>query len=77
LQQAKALILRQLPLAQASEDDMGGALLARAQLGLPLDEASRAAKRYYALTADEVRAAFAKWVRPDAFVQVVRGPNPQ
>lgn len=77
LQQAKALILRQLPLTQSSEDDLGRALIARAQLGLPLDEASRAAKRYYALTADEVRAAFAKWIRPDSFVQVVRGPAPQ
>ena len=77
LQQAKALVLRQLPLTQSSEDDLGRALIARAQLGLPLDEASRAAKRYYALTADEVRAAFAKWIRPDSFVQVVRGPAPQ
>ena len=77
LQQAKALILRQLPLAESSEDDVAGALLARARLNLPLDEASRAAKIYFALTADEVRAAFAKWIRPDAFVQVVRGPLPQ
>ena len=77
LQQAKALLLRQLPLAQSSEDDVAGALLARAQLGLPLDEATRAAKKYYALTADDIRAAFAKWIRPDAFVQVVRGPTPQ
>jgi zinc protease len=77
LQQAKALLLRQLPLAESSEDDVAGALLARAQLNLPLDEASRAAKKYFALTADDVRAAFAKWIRPDAFVQVVRGPLPQ
>lgn len=77
LQQAKALLLRQLPLAESSEDDVAGALLARAQLSLPLDEASRAAKKYFALTADDVRAAFAKWIRPDAFVQVVRGPLPQ
>jgi zinc protease len=77
LQQAKALILRQLPLTESSQDDLGRALVARAQLGLPLDEASRAAKRYYALTADDVRAAFTKWIRPDAFVQVVRGPAAQ
>jgi zinc protease len=77
LQQAKALLLRQLALTQSSEEDLGRALVSRAQLGLPLDEASHAAKRYYALTADEVRAAFAKWLRPDAFVQVVRGPATQ
>ncbi len=29
------------------------------------------------MTADEVRAAFGKWIRPDDFVQVVRGPAPQ
>jgi hypothetical protein len=49
-------------------------LAARAQMGLPLDEAARAAARYLALTADEVRAAFAKSINPDRFVQVVRGP---
>jgi zinc protease len=77
LQQAKALVLRQLTLAESSEDAVAGALLARAQLGLPLDEASRGAKRYFALTADEVRLAFQKWIRPNGFVQVVRGPAPQ
>ena len=74
LQQAKALLLRQLPLGESSEDDVGRALLSRAQMNLPLDEASRAAKRYFSLTADDIRAAFAKWIRPDDFVQVVRGP---
>ena len=57
-----------------SEDAIAGLLLARAQIGLPLDESRRMGQRYYDLTADEVRAAFAKWVRPQDFVQVVRGP---
>jgi zinc protease len=74
LQQAKALVLRQLPLGESSEDAVAGALLTRAQLNLPLDEAARAAKRYITLSADDVRLAFAKWIRPDGFVQVVRGP---
>lgn len=77
LQQAKALLLRQIPLAESSEDGVGGGLLARAQLGLPLDEPLRAAKLYYSMTADQVRAAFEKWVRPDGFVQVIRGPAPE
>jgi zinc protease len=77
LQQAKALLLRQLPLGESSEDSVANALVGRAQIGLPLDEPDRAAKRYYAITADEVRAAFGKWIRPDDFVQVVRGPAPQ
>jgi len=77
LQQAKALVLRQLPLGESSEDAVAGGLLARAQMNLPLDEAARAAKRYISMSADEVRVAFAKWIRPDGFVQVVRGPAPQ
>lgn len=77
LQQAKALLLRQIPLAESSEDAVAAGLLARAQIDLPLDEPIRAAKRYFAMSADEVRAAFARWVRPQDFVQVVRGPVPQ
>jgi zinc protease len=77
LQQAKALLLRQLPLRASSEDDLAGSLLGYAEMSLPLDELNRAASRYSSLSADEVRAAFAKWVRPGAFVQVVRGPAPQ
>jgi zinc protease len=77
LQQAKALLLRQLSLRAASEDDLAGSLLGFAGMGLPLDELNRAASRYAALTAAEVRAAFAKWIRPETFVQVVRGPTPQ
>ena len=75
LHQAKALLLRQMPLPQSSEDAIAGLLLARAQLGLPLDESVHMAQRYFDLTADEVRAAFAKWIRPDGFVEVVRGPQ--
>jgi zinc protease len=77
LQQAKALVLRQLPLGESSVDGVANALVARAQIGLPIDEPDRAAKRFNALTADEVRAAFSKWIRPNDFVQVVRGPAPQ
>ncbi len=77
LHQAKALLLRQIPLSEASEEAVAMGLLGRAQIGLPLDEPILAAKRYYELDADQVRAAFAKLLRPDAFVQVVRGPAPQ
>ena len=77
LQQAKALILRQIPLAESSEDAVAGGFIARARIGLPLDEPFHAATKYFAMSADEVRAAFAKWVKPSDFVQVVRGPAPQ
>ena len=77
LQQAKALILRQIPLAEASEDAVAGGFIARARIGMPLDEPFKAAVKYFAMTADEVRAAFAKRVKPSDLVQVVRGPAPQ
>ena len=77
LLQAKALLLRQIPLAEGSEESVARGLLGRARLGLPLDEPVRAARRYDALTAAQVRAAFAKWIRPEDFVQVVQGPPPK
>ena len=51
--------------------------MARALIGLPLDEPMRAAQRYYDITAGEIRAAFEKWIHPETFVQVVRGPAPK
>jgi zinc protease len=77
LQQAKALLLRQIPLGESSEEAVAGGILARAVIGLPLDEPIKAAKHYAELNADQVKAAFQKYVRPDDFVQVVRGPAPQ
>ncbi len=76
LQQAKALLLRQLPLRESSEETVAGGLLARARIGLPLDEPNRAARRYFDLTAEQVRAAFQTWIQPNGFVEVIRGPAP-
>ena len=77
LRQAKALLLRRLPLSEASMASIAGGLLARAVDGLPLDEPTRAAERHLALTAEDVKAAFTKWVRPQDFVQVTEGPSPR
>ena len=77
LQQAKALLLRQIPLAESSETSVASGLLARAVIGLPLDEPVRGAQLYFSMSADQVKAAFAKWIRPEEFVQIVRGPAPQ
>jgi zinc protease len=77
LQQAKALLLRQIPLAESSVNGVAAGWLARAEIGLPLDEPSRGAAIYISMTAPQVKAAFAKWIRPDEFVQIVRGPAPQ
>jgi zinc protease len=77
LRQAKTLLLRQIPLSTASEESVASGLLARAVIGLPLDEPVRSAQIYMKLTADDVEKAFAKQLRTDNLVQVVRGPAPQ
>ena len=77
LQQAKALLLRQIPLAESSEARIAAGLSARAVIGLPLEEPILAAQRYYQMSAEQVRAAFAKWVRPNDLVEVVQGPSPK
>ena len=77
MEEAKALLLREIPLAESSVDAIAGGMLSRAIIGLPLDEPIRAARRYVALTPEDVRAAFAKWIRPDDLVQVTQGPAPQ
>ena len=76
LQQAKAILLRQLPFAESSEDSVASGLSTLALSDLPLDEAHRGAEIYAGLTAAQIRAAFAKYVRPESFVQVVQGPTP-
>ncbi len=76
LQQAKAILLRQLPLGEASVDGVAAALLARASAGLPLDEGHRAATIFAGLAASDIRRAFATYIRPNGFVQVVQGPTP-
>jgi zinc protease len=77
LRQAKALLLRQVPLSEASVNSLAGGWLARSSIGLPLDEPRIAAQRYSELNAEQVKAAFQKWLRPDDLVQVTEGPNPQ
>ena len=65
------------PLAESSFDYVGKGWLARAALGLPLDERIRAANIYVKLSAGDVKAAFAKWIRPADLVQITQGPPPQ
>ena len=77
LHQAKALLLRQIPLGESSEEAVAGGMLARAEIGLPLDEPLRAAKTYIALDAATVKAAFARQITTGNLVQVVRGPAPK
>ena len=77
LHQAKVLVLRKIPLSEASFDAIAGGWLSRTELNLPLDEPVRAAHLYIDMTADHVRAAFNKWIRPEDFVQVSQGPAPK
>lgn len=77
MQQAVAMLLREIPLGQSSESSIAAGLLARSVMGLPLDEPIHAAEKYKALSAEQVQAAFSKWILTNDLVQVVEGPTPQ
>jgi zinc protease len=77
LQQAKAQWLREIPLSESSTGNIAASLLAFATHDLPLDEPIRAARLCLALTAEDVQAAFAKWLHPENLVQATQGPDPK
>jgi zinc protease len=77
LHDAKGKTLRMLALGQSSFGSIGGELLGDAMAGKPLDSASIAARKYMAMTAPEIQAAFKRYVRPDDFVTAVKGPAPK
>jgi len=76
MQLARALLIRAIPLAESSEDDIASGLLRRSLQDLPLDEPLRAASRYMVMTPREVQAAFAKYLRVGDLAQIVQGPPP-
>jgi len=76
LLRSKALMLRQIPLSEASVDEIARGIISRDDLGLPLDEPTIAAQRYIALTPQDVQNVFKKWLRPADFVRVSQGPTP-
>ncbi|MDB6158703.1 MAG: peptidase domain protein [Gammaproteobacteria bacterium] len=73
----KAMLIRQIPLGESSVDEIAHGLVGRADVGLPLDEPTVAARRYVELGGNDVQAAFAKWMRPDELVRVTQGPPPK
>ncbi len=75
LHQAKALLLRQIPLSESSVERIAQGWLYRSLHDLPLDEPTLAAHHYLQLTAPEVQAAWSKWLRPEDLVQVTLGPS--
>lgn len=76
LHQAKTLLLRNILLTRTSTNSIASQLLSLTKSGLPLDEPDKAARHYRAITEDQVKKAFARWLRLSDFVQVTRGPAP-
>jgi zinc protease len=60
LRQAKAILLRDIPLSESSVDSVAAALISRTPEDLPLDEPILASRRHFRLTAADVKAAFTK-----------------
>jgi zinc protease len=73
LLQARRLLLSAIPLDESSEREIAKGLLSRSTDDLPLDEPLRAAERYLRLDAEDVKAAFGRWVEPDRLTEVVLG----
>ncbi|MBV9269759.1 MAG: insulinase family protein [Candidatus Eremiobacteraeota bacterium] len=74
---AKARLLSVIPIREESYDGLAKQLLQYASQGLPLDEDVRLGAQELAATPDDVRAAMAKYVRPQDFVTIVEGPAPR
>ena len=77
LLRAKALLLGEVPIQQASFDGVSRLFLRYAGLDLPLDQYETDAQNYLSASAKQVQAAFAKWIRPNDFVRIVTGPGPK
>jgi zinc protease len=77
LRQAKTMLLREIPLSEASVAKIASGLIYRSSMGLPLDEPVESARRYVKITAPEIQKAFATWIRPEDLVQVSEGPAPK
>jgi len=75
LNQAKVLLLQQIPLSESSVQSIADGLISRTKDELPLDEPAQAARIYLELTPRQVQAAFAKWIRPEDLIQVTEGPS--
>ncbi len=75
LNRAKAQLLRRLPMQSASVDGLAALDLRLIDLNIPLNTPQIAAQHFYDATSDQVKAAFAKYLRPDDLAQVVKGPQ--
>jgi zinc protease len=77
LRAAKAALLRAVQLEESSVSGIATGMLHRIREERPLDEPTRAARRWLALDARSVQRAFRRWIRPDDLAQVVEGPAPR
>ncbi|HTU81790.1 MAG TPA: pitrilysin family protein [Candidatus Acidoferrales bacterium] len=77
LLRSKALLMGDVPIRESSYDGVTDQLSSYALQGLPLDQNVIDARAELAATAADVRAAMAKYVRPEGFVRVVTGPGPR
>jgi len=77
LRDAQAALLRAIQLEEASVTRIGLGMLYRVREELPLDEPTRAARRWLDLDGDAVQHAFERWMRPQDLVEVVEGPAPR
>jgi zinc protease len=74
---AKALLMGEVPIREASYDGVGSQLLNYATRSLPLDQNMLDARAELDTPAAAVQDAIAKYVRPTGFVRVVTGPGPK
>ena len=77
LLRAKALLMGDVPIREASYSGVGDLLLDYAYRGLPLDQNLIDAKNELDVTEASLKSAIAKYVRPGAFVRIVTGPAPR
>lgn len=74
LTNAKAAILRAIPMERASFGGIAGQYLSLIDLGLPLTEPDQRAQAVYSMSAKQVQDAFHHWLRPSEMAQIIRGP---
>ncbi|GAC1583833.1 MAG: pitrilysin family protein [Candidatus Elarobacter sp.] len=71
---AKASIVRQTEIANASVGAIGGALLEDAAGGFPFDQSRIDAEHFLATDAHAIQDAFATYIKPQNFVRIIQGP---
>ena len=77
LTNARQFQIRSIPLGVASVNGIARSLLSWSWHGEPLDQPMVAARYYLNLTAEQVRGACGKYLKPKNLVQVVQGPDPK